>query len=890
MAGTWNDYAATDGPWNDYKRKPKADAKPRTVGEKLSLGARDALSGLASVGDLGVYIANAPAVVGHALSGTPYTPPTPFGDIATRVSNALGFATPIDDTERLISGISRGAASAIPFIASGGAMAAAPVAQVVSGAGAGGASELTRQAGGGELAQLVAGLLGGIVAPVGLAAAGAAGRAAVARATGNAASAAERIAARRSTEAATNPARAVERIDKYGRSSVEGVFPTTLEATGDPGLIALARSLHNTAPGAERIWQIAGENTLARADAIDRAFGAGSVEDLTGAAQYQADTLGDNVSRAVRGVGDIVPPEVAGEQARTALEAQKETVRRQASALYDNIPDGDAPLQVGTIDPYAGADALPQPARDVSGRVSIEDAAEKERAYWQEAFDRNGLDPENMKPDDWDALYRDVSELPPHEVTFTEMDANARQSDRKAVLSPFQSGMLELRRRFNQGPLGSDRASNLTRQIVNAYVMSSQEVETIARQFRDLAHDVGASTTEGAYALAANDALQGFLRSKASPERLAALKRAADAWHAYKTTYAAKGSPVTKALQSDYGRFVQPDATLGATLVPRNRTGAEIGAKVQTAMGADAAETLARSELRRAVESAGNDKGKLERVAADYADTLRAYPALQGDVQRAVESAALADAFKRSPMGRLAAEHVDADKVIASLLRDGNFGPFKGVVARANTPSAMAGLRRAMANFIANASERGGGAIAAESDAGLSEVQHIGNMRKAVERVLRATEGTAALDGPQRAALNQISAELGRANAAVRLNAVKGSNTSRDVSTAARAGAIAIDEAIKATPGGSVLRVLSSLRTWRNGNRATAILVKALEDPAAARVLLSKATPAKASSILQIISPAVAASGSPVSTVAANDIGAIGAAAAAQGQNEQSQK
>jgi len=987
--------------------KPKAAAKPRSVAQEFGRGARAVAGGIASLGDLAVMAANTPAHIGHALGGTPYAAPTPFGDMVARAFNAMGVGEPENDTDRMNAALIGGAASALPFLATGGASAAPTVARLVTEGVAGGASgvagELARLGGAGELGQLAAALGGGL--------AGGMGAAGVARRVGAPAvpvrSAAERVAAARLRQSMADPERAMSRLDAYGASVVPGVRPTLAEATGDQGVIGLSRSMRNTARTGAGITQSMGDNTLARTSFIDDTFGAGSVDALNEAAAVALEGRGARVADALGRVGDNVPPEVAGMQARDKLAAASAATKGRASALYDNLPEVEGPLQVGPVDPFGASlpervanperAAFEQAARaglkagdssnkatgglasfivshggikpsemeqgfknrlpgvgdlysaginpksrpglfsqkgesldnlltaaqeagffpdndpnlpnaltpndlvqalidDVNGRpvYRLDDMRGVDRAaanevsdYWGRMFQRADMSPDKMTDADWDNLYRDAQDLPPHVVT--EADGIAAAGDGVGrPISPAQSSLINIRNRFMVGePMGNSGVDALVRKFVEADKMSAPEVEMIARQLREQA-GFNYGKPQGAYATAAANSVDAFMRAASPPERLGALKQAQAAWREWASTFNQAGTPIATALRKDFGTYRQPDSTVGATLVPSGRKGAEFGGRLEKAIGSDA-ETLARTELRGAIDAAGERGADIRKVQAKYADTLRAYPALKADVDAAVDTAALADAFRMSPMGKLADPTANASKVIGSVIQNGDARGFKQIAAFARNPEARAGLRRSMANYVAKMSERGGGVAGADDAAGMTELQHIGNTIKALDNVLSISGGTNALEPAQVAALNAVKGELSRANAAMRLNPPVGSNTSRDAKGLADlATSTVMDEIGKYTPGvttaSAIMRVMKAARM----GKAEDILVQALIDPVIARRLLSRASESNVRGTLSMIAARQSVlANAPVSTVAANDVGAIGASAAAQEDDSQ---
>jgi len=141
-------------------------------GRGVGLGTRDVIEGTAAPAGMVLDAATwVPRVIQRA-AGVPTHAPT---TLLSQGLTAIGLPEPETDTERLSSGIIRGASGALAGSAAGllpGMTANAPYlanllttavpTQVAAGAASGGAGEATRQAGYGPLAQQAAGLLAGL--------------------------------------------------------------------------------------------------------------------------------------------------------------------------------------------------------------------------------------------------------------------------------------------------------------------------------------------------------------------------------------------------------------------------------------------------------------------------------------------------------------------------------------------------------------------------------------------------------------------------------------------------------------------------------------------------------------------------------------------------------
>lgn len=152
--------------------------KARTIGERLGMGTRSLMEGAGGLVDVVAAPLNTTvnAVTGSNLSTSP------FRSLAASGADALGFAKPESDTEKLYDAVAQGGTQGLLTAGAGTAaagaqgatgiigrgLASAPVLDTISGATSGGAAETARQAGAGPVGQIAAGLIGG-AAPIGLA-------------------------------------------------------------------------------------------------------------------------------------------------------------------------------------------------------------------------------------------------------------------------------------------------------------------------------------------------------------------------------------------------------------------------------------------------------------------------------------------------------------------------------------------------------------------------------------------------------------------------------------------------------------------------------------------------------------------------------------------------
>jgi hypothetical protein len=238
------------------------------------------------------------------------------------------------------------------------------------------------------LASLIGGFGGGMVGE---------GLAAIPKAVGSGARAAadyaapltesgqQRMAGTALRDAATNPDEAIGTIDTAQRNIVPGSNPTTFQVTGDPGLGTLERSVATQNPGA--FQELRGTQNAARLDALSNiqseghpeavssffrdqlkqidndtdmahdfaqnwaqseasALGGGRTpeaygEDIKGLVNPQIEAAQNTARTAAQGIGGGAP-DVLGEQARTALQTQLDTMKAREGQLWKAVdPEGN---------------------------------------------------------------------------------------------------------------------------------------------------------------------------------------------------------------------------------------------------------------------------------------------------------------------------------------------------------------------------------------------------------------------------------------------------------------------------------------------------------------------------------------------------------------------
>lgn len=857
------------------------------------------------------------------------------------------------------------AAGANALVARGGgaiaqALAAQPAMQVASGGAAGLGGELARQSGGGVLSQLAASLLGGFAPFAG---------AAVGRGVANTVTAiprgqqfVERGAANVLRENATDAATAVENITTRP-PSVSGARPTLAEASNDPGLAGLQRSMSSISPNAAgSLTERTGNNALARQAAIDTAFGEGDTAAVSGYAARQAAALEAATGRNIAKVGELEPYDVSGDVARGQLEAARKVSQSRVSHAYEHPDIVDAQSQPVRLSPPDMVDNLPQPvanperaafeqaaraglkAGDSSNKatgglaswivsrggirptrwngelgirenatgvgdlksyginskarvglfnnsgadvdtmarmaqdegffpagqdVTADDLvqlldtelrsgkpvyrrddmravdraqANEEADYWGRMFQNADTSPEKMTPDDWDALYRDVQELPPH--TMTEADAIAMGGEGVGrPVGPMQSALLGLRHDFYAAGEVPPVIDDAIKAVVSTDVATVRDVSAMSRRFRDLA-DRTDSGTDRAFLRSAADAVDGFLRVNAGPEYADALKAAQRAAREHHDIFSRGnvGAALAKTMRGGGRTDTLEAGKVPSRLVPASdKTGAPDARQLKTALGDTGAETVAREELRRELDKAGVDAGRIATVEAKYKGALSEFPALARDVAVARQTAATHAAFLKSPLGALRDGNVDvATKVKAALGTGGNSQIRAMISAVSGDDAALAGLRRAVAQYIVPEGE------SAVVTAGGADVMRNQAMRVRLGNALRRVEGTSLLDGQQRVTLQRLKRELDRQQFAISSARADGSPTSMNETVKGKLINAAIRKGLERAGAGNMLAgVLDIAASAMQRRDAIAAMVnKAMLDPDFAAQLLSK-PPAK---------------------------------------------
>jgi len=949
--------------------KPVAAPKPQSFGKQaltaLGRGTRDVIEGgaklLGIVGDpLNTAVNAATGANIGSVSGT-----------GAQLADTLGLPKSDTGGQQIISAINQGglgalvpAAGANALAARGGgvvaqALAAQPVMQVVSGGAAGAGGELARQAGGGVLSQLAASLLGGVL-PFGALAAGR-GAASIPAALARGQQFVERGAGQVLRDNATNPATAIENIAAR-EPSVSGAAPTLAEASNDPGLAGLQRSMASISPNTGgSLTERTGNNALARQSAIDATMGEGDTAAVSNYAARQAAALEGATGRNIAKVGALEPYDVSGEAARAKLEAARKVSQARVSHAYDHPDIVDAQSQPVRLTPDPLGASLPQAsanperaafeaaARDglkagdtsnkatgglaswivsrggikptrFNGELGIREnatgvgdlksaginskarvglfnnngmdvdtmarmaqdegffpagqdvtaddlvqlldtelrsgqpvyrrddmravdraQANEQADYWGRMFQNADTSPEKMTPADWDNLYRDVQELPPHVITQADAEAMGGAGVGNPV-GPMQSALLGLRHDFYAGGAIDPAIDRAVKAVVNTDVATVKDVTGMSREFRRLA-DLSDTRKDKAFLGAAADAVDGFLRANAGPEYADALKAAQATAREHHNVFS--NGRVGEALATQRGNYGRPAVEAGnvpSKLVPASdKTGAPDARQLKTALGDAEAETVAREELRRELEKAGTDAGRIATVEAKYKGTLSEFPALATDVAVARRTAATHAAFLKSPLGALRDGNVDVASKVKSALGTGGNSQIRAMIsAVSGDDAALAGLRRAVAQYIVPEGE------SAVVTSGGADVMRNQAMRVRLGNVLRRTEGTGLLDNQQRVTLQKLKRELDRQQFAISSARAAGSDTSMNETVKGKLINAAIRKGLEKASGGNLLAGVVDIAAsaMQRRDAIAAMVNKAMLDPDFAALLLSK-PPAK---------------------------------------------
>lgn len=289
--------------------------QPRTttqeLGRQVGLTARHAIEGAAQVVTIPANALSSLVGLATGERGVDYD------QKLSALLSDIGLPQPETATERVVGDASRAVASAGGLIGAAKAVPGAisqtiqslPGRQAIGAAGGAGSAGVAREQGGGPVAQLAAGVAGGIAAPMAVDA----GQSLV-RGTGRfvgglartmTRSGQERIAGNVLREQATDPVRAQVNL-AASDEIIPGSTPTSGAASKDIGLLALEKGLRSRAPA--RFGNRLSEQNLARQSILDEI--AGTKADIAAAqAARNAETtpMREAAFRNARGASQVSP-------------------------------------------------------------------------------------------------------------------------------------------------------------------------------------------------------------------------------------------------------------------------------------------------------------------------------------------------------------------------------------------------------------------------------------------------------------------------------------------------------------------------------------------------------------------------------------------------------
>lgn len=488
------------------------------------------------------------------------------------------------------------------------------------------------------------------------------------------------------------------------------------------------------------------------------------------------------------------------------------------------------------------------------------DAAVANQQYWSQAFGERGMDPRAMSDADWSALHSSMANKGPQSRTLLDLEAERSPG---SVMGPFQKDLDGIRTRYFGDGANSipGDAKAFYDDVMKADTVGIKTLEGWERRANDLAARAPDRTT-GAFLRGIGRIIGNKATAEGGPARAEALNVArrtrAEQGRIFETGDASKA----------FGRDRYNNPTVGDTTVPSRivRPGAAGGDTADgliAAVGPEAAETLVRQELRRAVEEAGvQTEAQARTLATRFGEVAKRFPGVEADLAavrsnaRRLDSAKAAEAdaarasftpeenasikersafhdeILKTPLGKVADAAVDPSSFIAGLLRRSDDGRQLRYIARqvVLNDDALGGLRRALGDFIET-----NGAGPNFTQAG-DRVPSIAKTRKAVETVV-ARSGDA-LSSQQKIALRKISRELTSANFAATAGRPTGSDTAMNTSLARMINAVPTGDTI--APVKTILSKIVSAMS--NEDHVKQLLTQAILEPDFAVVLLKRPT------------------------------------------------
>jgi hypothetical protein len=383
------DARPTDDPWGAFRQvavpegEPMPAAPQRTVGEQalrgVGLGLRDVVEGAAALPGMAVDALTYPVrAAGRALGYQMEAPTT----LLSQGLTAAGLPVAETGGEQMVSAGVRGAASALPTLGAGlalqgaraapslaNALAGGPVGQAVGGAASEMAATGARQNELGPVAELGAGLLGGVAGAgaVGLGRAGwEAGRA---MGTPFFESGRQRMTADVLLRGSSNPETLAARLEAGADPALRlpGSPVTTAQQARDSGLLPIEQGMRTDVVGTGTPGGISPAARFREIEAQRNAVRTNALLDL-----------GDGSSPDARGVAVRGNPAASGEPG-FGLAGAEQTRRAAVSRAYEAIdPEGTSNLPLGPVR-AAAAEAEAKYFGELSGdmpgalRSAIED-------------------------------------------------------------------------------------------------------------------------------------------------------------------------------------------------------------------------------------------------------------------------------------------------------------------------------------------------------------------------------------------------------------------------------------------------------------------------------------------------------------------------------------
>ena len=480
---------------------------------------------------------------------------------------------------------------------------------------------------------------------------------------------------------------------------------------------------------------------------------------------------------------------------------------------------------------YAGAKPLYAIGDDLD--LAAHNEALQARNFWREQFETRDLDPARMTNDDWVRFYNEV-EGSASDSTRTLDDIQAEPGP-GSLMGPFQQTVSSLRQRFfgDGGKEAPAVVRNFFDDILNADEVGIKTLEGWERKALDLARDAPDRTTAASLQSVAR-AIGAKASSASGPERRAALDAARGARREQAQVFE-EGAVGRVTQRGDYGRPELPDSEVGRVLVPRGRQGGEAADQLSRAAGSEA-ETIVRTEMRRALDAAGDDPRRIALVARDYQEATSRFPGVAADIRNARQNAALSSRFRRTQLGQFLNETTDPAQAVSRLLTVKDGGRQFQMLANgpAMTPQALGGIRRGIAEHVRSISQT------ANVDANLQNVPNERKIAEGIVTALQRTEATQVLNKTQRATLNAVRRELRASQFARSANRPSGSDTARNLGM----GFALVEKAMDMAPGNAAAKSVLHL-VFQNIARTDDILAvvgQAIEDPKFAAELLRRPT------------------------------------------------